>query len=97
MNLGRLLHEGGHPDRAVAHYRLALASRPGDATAAFNLGVALEDLKKDQEAASAYEQALSADPRYADAYFNLARLLERTGKPAAAFRLLKTYRALTRG
>jgi tetratricopeptide (TPR) repeat protein len=97
VNLGRLLQEAGHPERAIAHYRLALAAHPGDATAAFNLGVALEDLKKDAEAAGAYEQALSADPRYADAYYNLARLYERTGKAAAAFRLLKAYRSLIQG
>ena len=44
VNLGRLLHEAGDP--AAAHYRSALAARAGDATAEFNLGVALEDLEQ---------------------------------------------------
>src|SRR6185436_18880618 len=31
VNLGRLLHECGHADRAAAHYRLALAADPAHA------------------------------------------------------------------
>jgi len=97
VNLGRLIHEAGHPLAAANHYRLALAARPGDSVAAFNLGVALEDLGRDAEAIAAYEQALASDPTAADAHFNLARLFEKTGKPAAAIRHLKDYRKLILG
>ena len=34
VNLGRLLHEDGHPLAAANHYRLALTARPDDAIAA---------------------------------------------------------------
>ncbi|HEX7508286.1 MAG TPA: tetratricopeptide repeat protein, partial [Polyangia bacterium] len=44
VNLGRILHESGDIYAALVHYRAALAIRPYDATAAFNVGVALEDL-----------------------------------------------------
>src|SRR5205085_9883626 len=37
VNLGRLLHETGSAFDALEHYRAALASRPNDGTAAFNL------------------------------------------------------------
>jgi tetratricopeptide (TPR) repeat protein len=97
LNLGRLLHEAGHPDAAEAHYRMALKARPGDATASFNLGVALEDMNRIGEAIRAYEQALASDPDSADAHFNVARLYEREGRKASAFRHLKAYRALIRG
>ena len=70
--------------------------RPDDATAAFNLGVALEDLGRDAEAIEAYERAVALDPTHADAYFNLAGACERAGRAAAAIRYLKAYRALTR-
>ncbi|MEO6192598.1 MAG: tetratricopeptide repeat protein, partial [Thermoanaerobaculia bacterium] len=39
VNLGRLLHERGEIVEAERHYRLALAARPDDTTAAYNLGV----------------------------------------------------------
>jgi tetratricopeptide (TPR) repeat protein len=97
LNLGRLMHESGHPLAAVNHYRLVLAGHPDDAIAAFNLGVALDDLGRAREAIAAYEQALKADPAAADAHFNLAGLYEKEGRTAEAIRHLKAYRKLTQG
>ena len=97
VNLGRLLHEDGHPLAAVNHYLLALTARPNDSIAAFNLGVALEDLGRVTEAIAAYELAVAADPAAADAHFNLAGLYEKEGKAAGAIRHLKAYRKLTQG
>ena len=91
------MHEDGHPLAAASHYRLALAANPDDAVAAFNLGVALEDLGRTSEAIAAYERAIAADPASADAHFNLAGLYEKDGKPAGAIRHLKAYRKLTQG
>jgi len=96
VNLGRLLHESGHPEAAETHYRLALEAEPDDAVAAFNLGVALEDTGRAADAIRAYERALAADPAFADAHYNVARLYEREGKTTAALRHLKEYRTLTR-
>ncbi len=97
VNLGRLMHEDGHPLAASNHYRLALAARPDDAIAAFNLGVALEDVGRDTEAIAAYERAIAADPASADAHFNLAGLYEKAGNAATAIQHLKAYRKLTQG
>jgi len=96
INLGRLLHESGHPQAAQVHYRIALGLRPEDATASFNLGVALEDLDDKQGAINAYKASIAADPANADAHFNVARLLEQSGKPDLAIRHLLLYRQLTR-
>ncbi len=72
-------------------------SRPGTtATAWFNLGIALEDLKRRADAIKAYEAAIAAEPTLADAYFNLSRLYEAAGKRAAALRHLSRYRLLVR-
>jgi tetratricopeptide (TPR) repeat protein len=97
LNLGRLLHEAGHPTAAEAHYRLALDANPRDGTAAFNLGVALEDLGRSADAVAAYERALVSDPDCADAHYNLGCLLEKLGRRTAALRHLKSYRRLSKG
>ncbi len=94
LNLGRLFHERGEAAAAERHYRLALGALPDDPTAAYNLGVALQDLGRLREAVAAYEAALARDPSYADAHYNLAGLYEELGEPEAAFRHLRTYKAL---
>jgi tetratricopeptide (TPR) repeat protein len=97
LNLGRLHHERGDLAGAERHYRAALAARAEDATAAFNLGVALQDAQRWSEAIGAYRQALELDAAYADAYYNLAAVYEHLGDKAQAIQQLKSYRALTRG
>lgn len=97
-NLGRLLQEDGALEAAVVHYRRALQSAGGEApTAAFNLGLALEDLGRFRAARDAYEAALAVDPGFADAHYNLSGLYERSGDRMSALRHLKSYRALTGG
>ena len=84
-------------EEAERHYRLALQENPEHSTAAFNLGIALEDLGRLADAIEAYRRALAADPKLADAHFNVARLYDRMGKRAAALRHLSIYRRLTAG
>jgi Tfp pilus assembly protein PilF len=97
VNLGRLLYEQGATDAAIVHYRRALEAAGGrHAIAAFNLGLALEDVERNRAAADAYTVALLADPTFADAQYNLARVHERLGDRVSALRWLKSYRALTR-
>lgn len=96
LNLGRLLHEDGHLERAEFHYRRALEERPDDGVAAFNLGVVLEDAERWKDAEAAYRRALDLDPSLADAHYNLARLIEVRGDRQAALAHLRSYRALTR-
>ncbi len=61
---------------------------PDNATAAFNLGTALEDLNRATDAVAAYRQALSNDPDFADAHYNLGQLYERLQDRTAALRHL---------
>jgi len=104
LDYGRLLHEDGDAAGAEVHYRRALASLtgakgeafPDRVTAWFNLGVALEDQRRDDEALLAYARALRADPAHGDAHFNASRILERLGRRAEALRHLGAYRRLTR-
>ena len=70
--------------------------RPDDATAAFNLAVAIEDQGRDDEALEQYERAITIDGRNADAHYNAARLYEKIGKYTAAIRHLRAYRELVR-
>ncbi len=94
--LGLLEQEAGRVDAAVGRYRTALELKP-DATVAYNLGVALDDLGLGSEAVAAYERALELDQRMADAHFNLSGLHERAGDRAAAIRHMMAYREITRG
>lgn len=95
VNLGRLLYEEGATEAAIVHYRRALEATRGDhATAAFNLGIALEDVERLRAATDAYRAAIAADPGFADAHFNLSRLYERLGDRVSALRHLKSYRSL---
>ena len=95
-SLGRILHEDGNLEGAVVHYRRAIEASGGDdPVAAFNLGLALEDLGRDRAAADAYNAALTIDPGFADAHRNLSRVYERLGDRLSALRHLKSYRTLT--
>jgi len=97
LNLGRLLHEAGELRDAEIHYRCALTDLRHRATAAYNLGVALEDMNLLDEALFAYARALESNPELADAHHNLARLLDRLGRTTDAIRHLNTYRRLVHG
>jgi tetratricopeptide (TPR) repeat protein len=102
LNLGRLLHERGAVEEAEGHFRQVLEARADlapdpavRATAAFNLGVVLQDRDLSAAAIEAYEAALALDPTLADAHYNLAIVHESLGQTATALRHLKSYRALT--
>lgn len=97
-SLGRLLHEDGNLEGAVVHYRRAIEASGGDdPVAAFNLGLALEELDRHRAAADAYNAALTIDPGFADAHRNLSRVYEQLGDRISALRHLKSYRILTGG
>ena len=95
VNLGRLLHERRAPVAAEKHYRAALVTDPQYDTAAFNLGVALEDLGRIREAIDAYELAIRINPENADAHYNAAGLYEKRGDKAKALQHLKDCKAIT--
>lgn len=95
VNLGRLLQLEGNPRAAIGHYRQALRAK-ADATAAFNLGTALEQLGRWASAIESYQRAIDTDGTLADAHFNLARLCERVGQREDAIRHLREYRRLVK-
>ncbi len=102
-NLGRLHHDVGALGEAESSYRLALCADRAVSLYWFNLGVVLEDQRRDAEAIAAYEQAVALDSGCADAHFNLARLHEVIGRRAGdelqiqrAVRHLLRYRSLMR-
>lgn len=93
-NLGRLLHEAGQADAAMAHYTLALEVVPDHSTALYNMGVVLEDAEQSEAAVALYERALVVDPGNADAHFNAARLYQKLDRPILALRHLRAYEKL---
>jgi tetratricopeptide (TPR) repeat protein len=95
VNLGRLHQLAGRVAEAINHYREALREG-GDATAAFNLGTALEELGRRDSAMAAYCQAIQMDRAFADAHFNLSRLYELVGQRDLALGHLREYQRLCR-
>ena len=96
VNLGRLAHLAGDLAEALEQYRAALAESPGCSAAAFNMGVALEDLRRPDEALASYERAIALDPLCADAHYNAGRVCEDLGRSQEAVRHLQRYRHLIR-
>jgi tetratricopeptide (TPR) repeat protein len=88
INLGRLLHLEGRLREAEAIYR---GTFEPSSVLYFNLGILLEDLRRDLEAIDAYREAILHDPGMADAHFNMSVLHERLGNAQPAFRHLLAY------
>jgi tetratricopeptide (TPR) repeat protein len=97
VNLGCMLQAGGKPLPAERIYREAIGVLPHEPLLHFNLGTALEDLRRNREAVHAYEAAIALDAAFADAHYNLARLHETQGHAQEAIRHLASYRRLVRG
>jgi tetratricopeptide (TPR) repeat protein len=92
INLGRLMHLNGELEAAEKVYREA---KQASATLAFNLGLLLEDLQRDEEAARSYREALALDPSLHEAHFNLGLLHERGQRPREALRHMLAFRRIT--
>jgi tetratricopeptide (TPR) repeat protein len=65
---------------AEAHYRTALASKPGDSTALNSLGTLFQSQDKLDEAIALFRSALEARGDNTDARYNLANALTSKGK-----------------
>ena len=79
-NLGIVLRDQGETDRAIAHYRQAVALRPDYAEAHYNLGRALVEKGEVDEAIAHYERALAINPADAEAHNNLGVTLFLNGR-----------------
>jgi len=84
-------------DKAVATYRQALASRPGDAALLDNLGSALLVQHKTEEAMACYREALAHAPDFANAHFHLGAVLSQCGRVAEGFEHYMRRAALVHG
>jgi tetratricopeptide (TPR) repeat protein len=69
-------HTAGETVPAEALYRAVLAMQPGQAEAAYNLGVLLHTQGRHADAAAAYRHATSVLPDYAEAWCNLGVALQ---------------------
>jgi tetratricopeptide (TPR) repeat protein len=78
--------ELAQPERALPHFEAVRRLQPRSAIARYNVGVALEALRRTSEAAREYEAALQLDPAYSLAHNNLGSVLFAEGRVADARR-----------
>jgi len=74
----------GQPARALVHFERVSALQPGNAVAAFNVGTALEALRRANDAEARYRDAVRLDANYSPAHNNLGALLLRSGRVVEA-------------
>jgi len=92
--LGIVCYQRHDFDRAVAHLKSAIATRP-TAAAWTNLGAAYRATANLADAATAYETALGLDPAFADGAANFANVLVDLGDYKAAVAMAR--RAIANG
>jgi tetratricopeptide (TPR) repeat protein len=93
-HLGNLHYGQGRPDEARACFERAIARKPANAKARFNLGNVLHDRSEYQAAVILFRDAAALEPDFADAYFNLATTCEQLGLVKDAQRHWQRYLAL---
>jgi tetratricopeptide (TPR) repeat protein len=84
FNLGNVLRDLQHPDRAILAYRKALELEPTLVDALNNLGSVLHSRQRFAEAESAYRQCLELAPDHLLARYNLASAIMDLGRFAEA-------------
>ncbi len=94
INLGTILYNQRHFQRAEQLYRRATAACPDYALAYFDLGNALDELQRLPEAVEAYRAAIRLAPTYADAHYNLALAYERSNERRRALCHWQAYARL---
>jgi protein O-GlcNAc transferase len=87
-NLGVMAAARGALPEAIAHYRRAVAARPGFVEAHNNLGLAFARRGDADAAVASLRHALALRPGHLDTTHHLARVLFAHGKAAAAVALL---------
>jgi len=92
--LGTVWSHINRPDRSIAHFQAAVATRPDRPDFWFNLGGGLRFMGRLDEAEEAYEKALARAPSMATAHQALARLRRWTPDRNHVDRLRRTLDAV---
>ena len=93
-NLGRLLHETGRVEQALAIYLAGEKNCAEDPILMFNFALLNEDQGNREDAIAHYLRALAADPTLCDAHYNLGLLYHYLGREREAVRHFSAYRKL---
>ncbi len=78
--LGVIAHQTHDAQLAVTLIDKAIAANPREATAHFNRGLALAELRRFDDAAVSYGNALALNPNFAEAYCNRGNALQAQGR-----------------
>jgi protein O-mannosyl-transferase len=88
-NLGALLLKNGHHDKAIPHFKKAIAYNPEYADSHSNLGLALAELGQAELAMEYDRKALALNPKLADAHSNLGNELAKINEREEAIEQYK--------
>jgi Tfp pilus assembly protein PilF len=84
VNYGRFLQSRGQYESAIEQYELAIAERPSQDVALFNLGTAYAEFGETDQAAQVFLRVIESNPANADALSNLGLLSAARGDTASA-------------
>jgi Tfp pilus assembly protein PilF len=84
VNYGRFLQSRGQYESAIEQYDLAIAERPSQDVALFNLGTAYAELGETEQAEQVFLRVTGSNPANADALSNLGLLSAARGDTASA-------------
>jgi protein O-GlcNAc transferase len=88
--LGQIYLSRGQREKAAVSFRSGVDIRPDRAEAHYNLAVVLQELEQYDAAVAAYENAIANDPVYVFAYNNLGALHNVMGNPKEAIMHLQS-------
>ena len=89
VTLGMIYNGTGNYDKAILHFKKALASEPSDAAAFRGLAKAYQNENKDSEAESTYKQAIKLKPDYWAGYNDLGKFYYGKGRIDEAIKEFK--------
>ncbi len=84
VNLISLYGRGGEVDKAVIHYRAALAIAPDHLNLHYNYGILMRSVERLDAAAEALERVVVLDPSHAGAHVNLGLVREQQDRIESA-------------
>lgn len=94
IDYGAMLLEQGRSEEAKAMFERAIQAAPANPVSHYQLGLALEKLRRFEEAEDSLEQCVALQPNHRQAWWSLVRIRRRLGDRAGAQAALQRFQQL---